>query len=304
MKVGVTVGVACVLGFALPMALAWVTGSREIRDGVQPFLAVGVGFAVIFLSVMSLYVSSLCASSLQALVLSVAAGFGLMTFTNRWFLMGWVRLGADTGFNPFASLGWHLGWRPDGRLSLLLMVMSALAVSMYLGELGLLLRFAGANHRSAERGSWRTLRQLLPLGMFPAMLLIVWFGVSNTWRVEAAAYQRAYMQRTFGFVTLAAVATDNRPLTSYTVVVFPENRSRYRGGLLFMVDPARWPHGQVETPLVPGRYSVVAVEQLAWESELTARRDPEMIARLKAGAIPFTIEAGESKTLYLTLSTY
>ena len=53
-KVGVTVGVACALGMALPTALASMMGSREIRVGVQPFLSAGVGLAVIFLSVMSL----------------------------------------------------------------------------------------------------------------------------------------------------------------------------------------------------------------------------------------------------------
>jgi hypothetical protein len=99
MKVGVTVGVACVLGLALPVALASMTGSREIRDGLQPFLSAGAGFAVIVLSVMSLYISSLCASSLQALLWSVAAGSGLMTFASSWFLM--LRFGADPGFNPF-----------------------------------------------------------------------------------------------------------------------------------------------------------------------------------------------------------
>ena len=64
-------------------------------------------------------------------------------------------------------------------------------------------------------------------------------------------------------MTLAVVDSANKPMTSYTVVVFPEDRSRYGGSQLFVVDPARWPHGRVETHLVPGRYSVVAVEQLA-----------------------------------------
>jgi len=304
MKVGVVVGVACLLGLAVPMALVSVTGSPEIRDEVQPFLSVGIGFAVIFLSVMSLYVSSLCASSLQALLWSVAAGFGFMTFANSWFLMGFVRLGVDLGFNPFAPLRWWTGfaWAVGGRPFMLLMVMNALAVSMYAGGVGLLLRFAHANHRSAEQSSRRVSRQLLSLGAFVAIVLILWFGVSNTFRLEAETYQRTYMRRRFGFVTLAAVDSGNKPIASYTVIVIPENRSRYGGGLLFKVDPVGRPYELVETPLVPGRYSVVAVEQLAYE--LTARWDPELIARLKARAIPLTITAGESTTLHLTLSSY
>jgi hypothetical protein len=306
MKAGVTVGVACVLGLAVPMALASMTGSREIRDGVQSFLSAGVGFAVVFLSVMSLYVSSLSASSLPALLWSVAAGCGLMTFANSWLLMGVVRLGADPGFNPLGFLTWWTGdgRSSSGRLFVLLMVMSALAVSLYAGGLVLLLRFAQANHRSAERSARRMSRQLLSLGTFLATVLILWFGASRTFRVEAEANQRAFMQRTFGLVTLAAIDSSNRRMTSYTVAVFPETRSRYSGaGQLFMVEPAHWPRGQVETRLVPGRYSVVAVEPLAGESALTAR-DPELIARLKARAIPLTIAAGESKTLHLTLSAY
>jgi hypothetical protein len=192
MKVGVTVGVACVLGLALPVALASMTGSREIRDGLQPFLSAGAGFAVIVLSVMSLYISSLCASSLQALLWSVAAGSGLMTFASSWFLM--LRFGADPGFNPFLPLMLLTSWgqNTDGRLFMLLTAMSALAVSMYVGGLGLLLRFAHANHRSAERSSWRVLRQLLSLGSFLAIALILWFGAHNTFRVEEKDRHRAF----------------------------------------------------------------------------------------------------------------
>src|SRR5205823_10355921 len=128
-------------------------------------------FAVILLSVMSLYVSSLCANSLQSLLWSVAAGFVLMTFVNTWFLTGIGRLGAGTGFDPFDSLRWWTFWWRDtsGRLLMLLMVMSALAVAMYGGALALLLRFARVNHGSAERSSRRVSRQLLSLGTFLAI---------------------------------------------------------------------------------------------------------------------------------------
>jgi hypothetical protein len=299
-KVGVTVGVACMLGLALPMGLATVTGSQEIREGVRPFLTAGAGFTVILLSVMSLYVSSLCTSSLQALLWSVAVALGLMTFANSWFLEG-IRLGTGSRFNPFWSLRWwDWAWDSGGRLFILLMLMSALAVLLYAGAVGLLLRYAHANHQSAERGSRRLGRQVLSLAMFLALVVLPLFGVSKMLHAEARAQQRAFMQRTFGFVTVAAVDSRNKPLTNYTVVVFPEGRSR----LLFEVDPAGWPAGRVETHLRPGRYSVVAIEPFAREFELAARRDPELLARLKARSTPLTIAAGESTTLHLTLLQY
>lgn len=135
------------------------------------------------------------------------------------------------------------------------------------------------------------------------ILQILAFGVSNEFRVEAEAYSRDIRNRTWGFVTFAAIDGQRRPIERYTVVIIPEEPSRDgRPRRPYRIDPSGWPNVPRDTIFLPGRYAVVAVEPIARESQ--ALRDPEMIARLKARAIPLTIAAGESKTLQLTLSTY
>jgi hypothetical protein len=302
-KVAVTVGVAVLLGVVLPFALPVATPSLEVRTGVMRFPWGGICCAVIFISVMSVYVSSLCTNAAQALLWSAVTGFGLMTFANSSLLR---RLVGRSAINPIESLRFLTLFEhePYDRPDILWAVMSALVFLLYIGELGFLIRFARANHRSSERSSRRLSRQLISLAAFLGIVLILWNGVSYRYRVEAEAYSRDYMKRTFGFVTVSAVDNRNKPATSYTVVFFPEDAKRSKS-LVFMVDPARWPrNGRLEDRMLPGRYSVVAVAHMGWEYELPGRRDPEVLARLKAHAIPFTLAAGESKTLTLPISPY
>ena len=293
MKVSVTVGVACLLGLALPIGLVFVAGPPQMRDGL-PFLSAGVACAVIFLSVMGLYVSSLCASSAQALLWSVAAGFGLMTLAD-----GWLR------FNP---LRWTSVWTEgDARMVLSWTAVAVLAVAMYAGTLGLLLGFASANHRSSERSLNRLLRQLLSLGTFLALAMSLSFGASRLFSAEASRQHQAYMASTYGYVTITVVDDRRVPVTDYTVVVFPEDRDprtgrvqlpyRIESGIQYGFDP------RLGTYLtLAGQYRMVAVEKM--ERGTGVLVNPELVARLKPRAIPLTIAAGDSKTLNLTLSTY
>jgi hypothetical protein len=310
-KALVVVGTAIVLGLGTPMLLSRLTGHLEISTWAYPLLSIGTLLAVIFVSVLSLYISSLCATGTQALLWSAAAGFVLMTLASEW--VGFYRLGFRLSFDPFDTLkGWaSWGWpHMERQLFIWWIAMSAIAVAMYGGTLRLLWRFARVNHRMAERSTRRMSRQVLSVGVFIAIVLTLWFGASGRYRLEAETNSRDYWKRMYGSVTVAAVDDGNRPVTSYTVVFFPEDaNSRYRSkSLLYMVDPARWTgaprNGLLKTQILPGRYSVVAVAQLGWEYELPGRRDPEVLARLKAHAIPFTIAAGESKTLNLTISQY
>ena len=190
MKVGITVGVACLLGIALPVALAFVTGSQEMRHVVTPFLSADKACVVVFLSVMALYVSSVCGSPAQALLWSVAAGFAVMGFVNSW--MSWVgfeHLG-DPGFDPFETLRRQSWWTDtSGRLFLWLAVASALAVLMYSCTVGLLLRFARANHLSPVRTVQRISRQLLWVAMFLALMTSLWFGASKNVNAEMTAHR-------------------------------------------------------------------------------------------------------------------
>jgi len=299
-KAGTAIALACVLGLAVPMAMTFLTGSREVYESMRPLLSVGVGYTVIFVTVVSLYVSSLCATSLQALLWSVATGFGLMTLTGRVFVLDLVRLELSV-FN----ISWRF-WLVEPRpwLLTLLAALSALSIATAAGVPGLLLRFAQANHCSAERNPRRVSRQLLSVAAFLVILLTLSYGVSSKFRVEAEAYSRDRMNHTWGFVTFAVTADKSRPIERYMVVVIPEESSRDplgRPRRPYGLDRGRWRNEPKDTIFLPGRYSVVAVEPIA-QSELLW--DPEMIARLKAHTIPFAIAAGEKKALQLTLSTY
>jgi hypothetical protein len=242
-----------------------------------------------------LYVSSLCASGLRALIWSLPVALGLLVpiVASRMTF----RLGVEPFF--FFNYSW---WRPGvfalgTRVTFLVVLLSGLVVVMYAGALALLLRFARANHTSSERGPRRVANQIVRLGAFLALVMSLWFGVSQIFLADVSERSRIAMQKTVGTVLIGAFDSGNKPVTDYAVVVFPEGRV---GGFSFVVTQSNKPAGQgrFETHLRPGRYSIVAVEKLENESA----SDPDVLARLKTRATPLTIAAGDSKTLDLTLT--
>jgi hypothetical protein len=142
------------------------------------------------------------------------------------------------------------------------------------------------------------------VGTFLVIVLTLWFGAVSWDRIEAEAYGKAWRKSHVGFVTVAAVDSGNRPISTFTLVVFSEDRRRYSGSWQVTISPDLWPHARFESNMAPGRYSVIAVEHRAEEAELIARRNPDVLARLKARATSFTLSAGDTKTLTLTLSSY
>jgi hypothetical protein len=290
MKAGIAVAVAFVLGVAVPMALAWLSGSHLIQDGMRPFLSVGTVFAVILLAVVSVYVSSLSANAMQALLWSIAAGGGAVFVLSETI----------SGFNPFAVVAvpwwWLQAWRFwPWWIFAMLPVMAVLVALLYVGSVGMLLRFARTNHRSAEWSAPRIARQLISIGAFVAIVMSVWFAVGSRFRVEANAYSQEMFRRTYGFLTVAAVDSQNRPTTRFTVVVIREAPSHTGRNMAFSLLPGG--------SLLPGNYFVVAVDPAAWDVR-SWPPDEAAIARLKARATPLTIAAGESKTIQLTLASH
>jgi hypothetical protein len=180
---------------------------------------------------------------------------------------------------------------------------------MYAGGLGLLLRFARANHRSPESSSSRVMRQLLGLGSFVALVVVVSFGMARMFVSEAEAYVRAHPTR--GYLTVTVVDATNVPVADYTVVVFPEDRNPRSGRiqLPFRIDSDESPElkrmrlafdpGLGRRMMLPGRYRVVALKKM--EKRAGNLVDPALAARLKTELVPFTIAAGETKTLKLTI---
>ena len=117
-KVGTTLGLAALLSFALPIVLA--AGHVSVN---------GYAGAIVLLTVGSLYVSSLCPSTLRALMVSGALVISLSISASR-AAVAW-------SFTPLAALVALVPW------------------------FALALWFAFENHRSAERGARRVFRQVM-----------------------------------------------------------------------------------------------------------------------------------------------
>jgi hypothetical protein len=117
-KAGTALGLAMLLAVALPALLTSLSGGH-VR------IAEGFACAILLLTAVSLYVSSLSTSGVRALLLSVPVSlfvvFPVIAFVSR---LGWVEL----------------------TLPVVGLFALALAVVLY---------FALLNHRSAERGVWR-----------------------------------------------------------------------------------------------------------------------------------------------------
>jgi len=301
------VAVAVALGLGMPILLKSVAGLGEVHAVMGKLLSTGAVLAVIFISMMSLYISSLSATSLQALLWSVFASVGV-------FMLAASSTGLaihSYGFNPVTDLNWTWPqWSSfSTRLTVLLVTLRAIAVALYGGGVWLLLRFGRANHLSAERSTRRLTGQTLWLGMFFALLISLAFVVAKAYVAEATDQSRGYMKRMFGTLTVRAVGVERSPKTTYTVVVFPEDHlwPNGRPRLPYRIESSDRTYGD-ERPgtalMTPGRYAVVAVETLEDRRPDRSLRDEELIARLKAHATPFTIAAGDSKTLTLTLSSY
>jgi hypothetical protein len=141
-KAGVVFGLCVVLALLLPLVLGLSMPSA------QP-MRIGFGFAlvVICLASVSLYVSSVCNSGLQALLLSLPVTlFFVVLIQAVGFVVAWVAY--MSGVLPRAGL-FVLGlgvWAT--------VLLSALFVT-------LLLRFALINHRSSDRAPARLWRQIL-----------------------------------------------------------------------------------------------------------------------------------------------
>jgi hypothetical protein len=117
-KVGTTLGLAALLSFALPIVLA--AGHVSVN---------GYASAIVLLTVGSLYVSSLCSSTLRALMVSGALVISLSISASR-AAVAW-------SFTPLAALVALVPW------------------------FALALWFAFENHRSAEHGAGRVSRQVM-----------------------------------------------------------------------------------------------------------------------------------------------
>ena len=132
-KAGTTFGVVLLLAVGLPALLGRFSPSG---DGLR----VNGWFAgaIILLTAGSLYVSSLCASGLRALLASVFVIFVVPLLLGSFVLAQCLRSSAVHSWRRGTSLS--RSWAEP------------LAIALATGFVALLLRFALVNHRSSERG--------------------------------------------------------------------------------------------------------------------------------------------------------
>ena len=158
-KVGAALGLALLLALGLPgLLLAAVDPAAGIQFLQRtPQLAVGVAV----LTLISLYVSSLCTSGLQALLISlpVIFGVGLPAGRDGWDHMGCIRSSAArrSAEKAWASVGMTLD--DGGRL------MSLLELLLVAAILAVALRFALENHRSTAHAGRRVWTQVIVMSI-------------------------------------------------------------------------------------------------------------------------------------------
>ena len=146
-KAGVVLGLALLLAFGLPVLLT------SINPGLEGFRWPLLVVAVVVLTSGGLYVSSVSASGLWAMLASLSAVFGVV----------WFGLFLKFRLSEMLGRGFNLDLPPDSALDLMLAV--AFVV--------LLLWLALVNHRSAERAGRRIWAQGLWLVLCLTAQIIV-----------------------------------------------------------------------------------------------------------------------------------
>jgi hypothetical protein len=155
-KVVTALILAVALGVGLPAVVAYVHPSAD-EFRVNTWSA-GV---VLALTAGSLYVSSLCASGVKALLLSIPGTglvIGLLVFLS-WMI--------DRSFAVFREAQSVVPTRPAAELSMWV------SLGLALGFLAVLLWFGMINHRSGERGASRIWRQAIWMGGYLIMSVSV-----------------------------------------------------------------------------------------------------------------------------------
>lgn len=141
-KIGVVIALSLVLAILLPAGLAAaLTTSHITRSILQMLLLSKFVLLLLGVTVVSLYVSTLCSSGIWALMISVPTALAAAAAV--------VPLG-DQLQHYLYSLGGRPDWRLIERLTLLLT----------LALFGIVLRLAFVNHRSADRSAARTASQI------------------------------------------------------------------------------------------------------------------------------------------------
>jgi hypothetical protein len=160
-KIAVVFGLVIALAVGIPMLLLDVIPLLRAPGAlgvIQPDR-----FMLILLMLVtsgSLYVSSLCSTAMWALVMSIPIAMASATF----FHVTWGHVGAPT-YRIAREWAMQLLPGPIGAIYDMRIV-NGFTLLLILGFIALTLRLAFTNHRSADRSSGRTWRQLIILAVF------------------------------------------------------------------------------------------------------------------------------------------
>jgi hypothetical protein len=184
-KTGTAYLLAMGLGLALPALLYAVT------PAVRHDMAAVIVFPLLVIALLtsaSLYISSLCRTSIKALLVALPAAFGFTDLINTWFILpmseftgaGLTTLQFDRLLPALATLHYqYLRMRSDLDLGLTLAAMPLASIG---GLLTLLIYFGSRNHRSAERSLSTTLSQLACMTAVLVISGTVWSGAFDMYR--------------------------------------------------------------------------------------------------------------------------
>jgi hypothetical protein len=296
-KTAVAVIVALTLTLALPRVLLYFAAAPQVQSEVGPLASGTLIWGLLLVVAASLYISTLCANGLKALLIAVPTVFVLIGLisqiaSGRWYLSTsamWQRLLYAYGNSDMAA---------EDRLLFAYTALMTMALWLtYAVVLGLLLWFALANHRSAERGKRRVWKHMAQLAACLAVGMSLWGGAYRLYAGTTTERMKRFLAEQ---IKVSGVAIDGAsgPAKNYTVVIFREDAAPSSARVSFVHAN---PRGEFEISwLRPGRYAFAAVDRL----DQQAQRDPELIDRLRSKAESMTLEPGTSKTLSLTLATF
>ena len=301
-KAGASLTIALTLSFGLPALLLSLNASPELRGELPRLVSPGVALVIVPTVVAALYISSLSANGLRAVLLSVPIILGVMSAFSRLFPASIRRSPSDI-WQRWARFYRYGAADFDGGLLLYRGLADGVALIVYLGIVLLLLRLALRNHRSAERGSRRVWNQVGGIGAFVIAGAILAGGAD---RLYANAFdERVRIEKSkWAAVTGIVIDENNRPVRNYTVMLFAHNPVPGRFGTrrIFSAGANRRDRFAVDY-LPPGRYWVIAVPRLPdgmWS-------DPRLLGPIRTLAErtePISLEVGTTRSLTLTLAGF
>jgi beta-lactamase class A len=175
------------LGADRPAHVIWVL--KSVLTLTQAIIIVAE------LAIATLYVSSLSTSGIRAIMTSIPVLAVLAALMSLFPRMINLTSNATAGFRTGllqTSMDWLVArWAPAGfsqrTANLILGLRSGLALAFFVGLSVVVLRFALVNHRSAERGGRRVVRQA---AMFFGWVLVIQFIFTSLSALQAAGFYR------------------------------------------------------------------------------------------------------------------